>query len=171
MAHIYLIEGPVGAGKSTFATQLRIRHPAPRLNLDDWMVTLFRPDRPAVGMRDWYVARKARCIEQIWKVTRELMASNTSVILELGLLYQQSRLEFYERMELEGYSFTVFVLDASRDTRRERVRARNRQKGETFSMEVPDQIFELASDQWESVDELECMGRDIRFVSTEDGMG
>ena len=46
MARIHLIEGPVGAGKSTFAAQLSGTYAAPHLALDDWMATLFVPDRP-----------------------------------------------------------------------------------------------------------------------------
>ena len=35
MARIHLIEGPVGAGKSTFAAQLSGTYAAPHLALDD----------------------------------------------------------------------------------------------------------------------------------------
>jgi hypothetical protein len=33
-------------------------------------------------------------------------------------------------------------------------------------MEVPLAFFELASDRWEPLDEDECRGRDVHFVST-----
>jgi predicted kinase len=161
-----LIEGPVGAGKSTMAAQLSERHAAPRLILDDWMARLFRPDRPATGVMEWYAERKDRCIEQIWKVTCGLIDAGTDAVLELGLIHQQSRQQFYDRMDAAGYSFTVYVLDAPREVRRERVRERNRQKGETFAMEVPDAFFEIASDMWEPPDEDESAGRDMRFLST-----
>ena len=39
VATIHLIEGPVGAGKSTFAARLSVAHEAPHLNLDEWIVT------------------------------------------------------------------------------------------------------------------------------------
>ena len=44
---VHLVIGPVGAGKSTYVRQLVQQHPrAVPLNLDDWMATLFSPDRP-----------------------------------------------------------------------------------------------------------------------------
>ena len=68
MSTLHLIEGPVGAGKSTYAAQLGIATGAAHLNLDEWMVTLFRPDRPESDFLAWYGERKERCIEQIWLV-------------------------------------------------------------------------------------------------------
>ena len=167
MAHIHLIEGPVGAGKSTFASQLTKRYDGPQLILDDWMTTLFKPDRPTTGVVEWYVERKDRCIDQIWKLTCGLIEAGTDVILELGLIQRHSRQHLYDRVDVAGYKLTVYVLDASREVRRKRVRERNRQKSETFSMEVPDHIFEMASDMWEPLDDSECAGRDVRFISTE----
>ncbi len=168
MARIHLIEGPVGAGKSTFAAQLNKRHAAPRLILDDWMARLFRPDRPAFGVMEWYGERKDRCIEQIWKLACEIVETGCDVVLELGLVQQHLRQQILDRVDAAGYDLTVYVIDASRETRRERVRARNRERGETYSMDVPDAMFEMASDIWEPVDDSECFGRDVRFISTDD---
>src|SRR5688500_9099140 len=50
MARVHLIIGPVGSGKSTFALQLARERGALRLNLDEWMALLFRPDRPETGL-------------------------------------------------------------------------------------------------------------------------
>ena len=167
MPQMHLIEGPVGAGKSTFALQLSKHHAAPRLILDDWMATLFRPDRPTIGVVEWYVERKQRCIDQIWKLSCGLIKSGADVVLELGLIDKQSRERFYARVDAAGYSFKIYVLDAARETRRERVIERNQQRGETFSMEVPEHFFEMASDMWEAPDELESAKRDIQFLFTE----
>ncbi len=169
MARIHLVEGPVGAGKSTFAASLRARHAAPHLALDAWMATLFGPDRPATGWVDWYLERKDRCLEQIWAVTRQIVESGGDVVLELGLVQRRSRESLYSRVDAEAYEMTVYVLDAPREVRRERVRARNLQKGTTFSMEVPDRVFEMASDMWEPPDEVECRDRDIRLIKVGDG--
>ena len=165
MAHVHLIEGPVGSGKSTFARTLSARHAAPRLILDDWMTTLFRPDRPDANVMQWYIERKQRCIDQIFKVARDVVTAGSDVVLELGLIEQSSRLAMYDRLDAAACAYTVYVLDAPRDVRRERVRTRNRERGETFAMEVPDAFFELASDLWQAPDEFECEGRDVRFIA------
>jgi predicted kinase len=167
MARIFLIEGPVGAGKSTFALQLSNRHAGPCLILDDWMATLFRPDRPSTGVMEWYIERKDRCIEQIWKLTRDLIEAGTDVILELGLIRERDRQRLYGLVDAAAYDLTIYVLDASREIRRERVQNRNRTKGDTFSMDVPDDFFEFASDMWEPLEDFECRNRDVRFLSTD----
>lgn len=166
MAHLHLIIGPVGAGKSTFALQLSREHRAVRLTLDDWMAQLYGADeRPAVGRIEWYVERRDRCLAQIWKLTQQLCAVGTHVVLELGLIQRKEREAFYARVDEAGLGLTVYVLDAPREVRRERVLRRNQEKGETFSMEVPPYFFELASDMWEPPQDDECQEREVRFAS------
>ena len=113
----------------------------------------------------WYVERKHRCIEQIWNLTCDLIDTGTNAILELGLVQSQDREDLYSRVDSSGYELKVYVLEASEDVRRQRVRDRNETKGETFKMEVPDEIFELASSMWQAPDDAECSERDIQFVA------
>ena len=167
MAFVHLVEGPVGAGKSTFSSQLSKEHRAPRLILDDWMATLFRSDRPATGIVEWYLERKDRCIEQIWKLGCEIMETGSDVILELGLIKKVDRQRMYDRVDAAGYDLKIYVLDAPREVRRDRIQQRNNAKGPTYSMEVSAQIFEMASDLWEPIDDTECGGHEVKFISTE----
>jgi len=164
MATIHLIEGPVGAGKSTFAAQLSLTHAAVHLNLDEWMVTLFRPDRPESDFMEWYAERKQRCINQLWRVTCDLVDAGSDAVLELGLVQTSARDDFYRRVDIEGYQLKVYVLETPEDVRRERVRERNKQQGETFKMEVSDEIFELANRAWQAPDAIESRERDIEFI-------
>lgn len=164
MAKVILIEGPVGAGKSTFSEDLSQKVDAPHINLDSWMARLFRPDRPVTGTIEWYVERKKRCVEQIWDVALQVLNSKCDVILELGLVQSESRREMYERIKESGHEVLVYVLDAPREERKERVRYRNLNKGSTYSMEVPDEIFEIASDMWEEPIDIECEEQDVIFV-------
>lgn len=164
MATIHLIEGPVGAGKSTHAVRLAAELGAPRLDLDDWFVTLFSPDRPADGFVDWYLDRKRRCLEQIWHVTEAILDVDPHVVLELGLVGRADRAAFYERVDAADYDLDIRILDVPVDDRRERVRARNRNAGATFKMAVPDGIFDMADRAWEPPDDAECRVRRIRFI-------
>lgn len=161
---VHLVVGPVGAGKSTLALRLASEHGAVRFVLDEWMTELFSPDRPEHGAVEWYVERAARSVERIWAVALRIVETGTSVVLELGLLRREERERFYERLDDAGVAWTTHVIDAPRDVRRERVRERNRAKGATFSMLVPNDVFELASDLWEPPSASECEGRDVRFV-------
>ncbi len=164
---IHLIIGPVGAGKSTFARQLASERAALRLTLDAWMAVLFSADRPSQSVMPWYLERSARCIEQIWTTARDMIELCADVVLEIGLIQSSERVKFYRRVDEAKLAMTVYVLDAAREVRRERVEERNRSRGVTFSMVVLPAIFELASDLWESPDAVECEGRDVRFIFTD----
>src|SRR5688572_3565878 len=133
MPKIYLVVGPVGAGKSTFALALAREHRALRLTLDEWMTALFSPDRPDEGVMPWYVERSRRCVDLIWKLTRELISAGTNVVLEIGLIQRPDREKLYRRVDEAGVALEIYVLDAPREVRRERVERRNRERGDTFS--------------------------------------
>lgn len=153
---IHIIIGPVGAGKSTFALELAAQQRAVRLTLDQWMATLFGDDvRPSIGRIAWYQERTRRCLDQIFELTRQLDAVGTNLILEVGLVQRDSRWGFFDRLDAAHLAFVVYVVDADREVRRERVRRRNHERGETFSMEVPDDVFEIASDMWQPPNEAE----------------
>lgn len=163
---IHLVIGPVGAGKSTFVRQLVQQHRAVPLNLDDWMATLFSPDRPdaAADVMAWYVPRTLRCLAQIWKTAEAVLDAGGTVVLEVGLIQQHQRDAFYARMGPWADAMVVHVLDAPREVRRKRVERRNAEQGATFSMVVPPHIFELASDLWQPPGDAECAERLVVFV-------
>lgn len=162
-AQLHLIIGPVGAGKSTFARALGAKHRAVLLILDDWMAQLFGADeRPAIGRIEWYLERRDRCLEQIWKLTAALCEVGTRVVLEIGLIRRDERAAFYRRVDDAGHDLAVYLLDAPRALRRERVLLRNKEQGETFAQVVPLEFFERASDLWEPPDEEEARERAIR---------
>jgi predicted kinase len=171
MPTVHLIEGPVGAGKSTYASALARRNNGVHIALDEWFAALFSPDRPAGDVVPWYMARKERLLAHIWSHSRRILASGTDVILELGLIQRQGRVAFGRQIQEEGYELVVHVLDAPLEVRRERVQRRNVEKGATFAMVVPDQVFEMASKLWEAPDDVECSEYAVTFVpaSADDG--
>lgn len=162
---VHLVIGPVGAGKTSFVGQLCRDRSAVGFNLDAWMAQLFGDDpRPAEGRIEWYVERRDRCIEQIWSVARDVLGEGLDVVLEIGMIARADRAAFYQRVAGCGRGLVVYVLDAPRDVRRQRVVRRNQDRGETFAMEVPLPFFELASDMWEPPGDDERSGRDVRDV-------
>ena len=165
MPRIHLVIGPVGAGKSTFASTLSHKHGALRLTLDEWMATLFRPDRPQQDVIPWYTERAERCLSQIQRVASAALAVGVDCVLEVGLIRQAERAAFYERLQGQSIAYTVYLLDAPRETRRQRVMARNLEQGPTFSMVVPPEVFELASDLWEPPDESERRSQGMHCIA------
>lgn len=95
----------------------------------------------------------------------DILGVGHDVVLELGLVEFASRERFYALVESAGYELTIYLLDAPRDVRREWVRQRNREKGPTYAMEVPDAFFELASDRWDPINGTEQERCDVRVVS------
>jgi predicted kinase len=166
---VHLIEGPVGAGKSTYALALAARTGGVHIALDAWFATLFSPDRPAADVLPWYVARKERVLALIWTHSQALLAAGVDVILELGLIQREPRMDFCRGVQAGGFELVMHELDAPRELRRARVQQRNEQQGVTFSMVVPPAIFELASDLWEPADALERREYAVEQVSTAPG--
>ena len=164
---VHLVVGPVGAGKSTYATSLASERRALRLTLDAWMVRLFSSDRPVEGVVPWYVERAERCVDQIWETARAVAELGMDVVLEVGLVRRNERERFYALVDASALELTIHVLDAVREVRRRRVEERNRARGATFSMVVPPEIFELASDLYEPVEDVETRERRTRRVRTD----
>jgi predicted kinase len=93
-------------------------------------------------------------------MTRQLVAVDTPVVLEIGLIRRGEREAFYRRVEDAGFELTIHLLDADRDVRRERVMRRNQEDG--VVQVVPLELFEMASDLWEAPDDIELSARDVR---------
>lgn len=167
MPIVHLIEGPVGAGKSTFSAALAPRTQGVHIALDEWFVTLFSPDRPAGDFVPWYIERKERLLGLIWSHSRRLLASGRDVVLELGLIQRERRIEFCRKVKDEGFELVVHILDAPLEIRRERVRRRNTERGSTYSMVVPEHVFEMASKLWEAPDNAECSEFGVAFVTSD----
>lgn len=152
---VHLLIGPVGAGKTTYAWARVARSPMVLLDLDAWMVRLFGSDpRPPRDVVTWYLERRDRCRRLIWDLTLNAVDCAADVLLEIGLVGQQERTTFYEQVRAEGLALRVYLVDASRDVRRERVAQRNRLPG-PFAQIVPPEFFERASDAWEPPSESE----------------
>jgi predicted kinase len=169
MSKVHLIEGPVGAGKSRYASNLARQILGIHIALDAWFACLYSADRLSSDFVPWYLERKERLIALIWRHSRNCLASGTDVILELGLIQQQGRIAFGRQVQNEGFELLVHVLDAPLEVRRERVQRRNVEKGPTFAMVVPDHVFDIASKLWEAPDDDECAVYTVTFVNSSNG--
>lgn len=164
MAQIHLVLGPVGAGKSTYAQALKTSEPAAFFDLDEWMAQLFGDDpRPDSNRMEWYLERRDRVLKLIWQTALQVLEAGGDVILELGLIRRRDRDAFFGQVSLHEFPVTMHLLDAPRELRRARVVARNAEKGPTFSMTVPLEVFEMASDMWEPLAPDELEGHTVHY--------
>lgn len=154
-SRLHLLIGPVGAGKSTYARQKAARTSALFLDLDTFMVRLYGADaRPKENVIDWYLERRERCRELLWDVALDVLRCRIDVFLEIGLLATVEREAFYARVRDEGIRLAVYLVDAPRAVRKERIIQRNLSAG-PFTQVVPLEFFERASDAWQPPSESE----------------
>jgi predicted kinase len=154
-ADIHLVIGSTGAGKSTYARQLAERVGGVRFAIDEWMLELFGPDRPDDAGYDFYAPRIARCTAMIWSITQALARVHTPVVLEIGLTERAAREAFYAQVAAAGLQLKLHCLDAPAALRWQRVEARNRERGATFSLLVSRDMFEFVEQMWQPPDATE----------------
>jgi predicted kinase len=139
---VHLICGGLGAGKSTYGVALAERSGGLCLSTDQWMATLFHPDRPPAHGFEWALDRMLRCEAQMWLVAEVLLARGMVVVFDSGLPRREDRDRWRWRALERGATPKLHYLDVDVDLRRERVRSRNVDRGPTFAFEVSDAMFD-----------------------------
>ncbi len=146
---IHLICGSTGAGKTTYANQLRRQLGALPLAIDDWMVTLFAPDTPPQMSWPWIEERVLRCERQILATALDLARTGVPSILDLGLQRFDQRRRVAERAAAAGVCVRLHFLDIDATERWRRVEQRNEQQGETFRVKVTRPMFDFIETIWQ----------------------
>ncbi len=87
MATLHIIQGFLGAGKSTFSRQLATQTNALHLNPDDWCMRLFKPEEYESQWEKCF----AQTLEILWQKTEEALKSGQDVIFDCGFWNRESR--------------------------------------------------------------------------------
>src|SRR5580704_14472468 len=98
MPTVHLICGSTGAGKTTYANALSRRIKGIRFSIDEWIGTLFLPDRPAPSTLEWAVERMDRCERQMWTIADQLIARSVDIVFDWGLSTFAQRDRFRTRI-------------------------------------------------------------------------
>ena len=146
---IHLVCGSTGAGKTTYANELRQKLGALHLSIDDWMVTLFAPDTPPQPSWPWIEERVRRCERQIVVTALDLARSGVPSVLDLGLQQADQRRRVAERATAAGVGVRLHFLDVDATERWRRVEARNEQQGETYRVKVTRPMFDFIETIWQ----------------------
>ena len=165
MASIHMICGPVGAGKTTYATRLAKELGAVRFSIDDWISNLFFADKPEPLTYEWAVARAKRCEAQILVVSQSILKLGTDVIWDMGFMERDQRDRILGGIADISHSVRLHVLDAPANVRRKRVQQRNVAKPEGYIIEVTDEIFDFMERRSVAVSSDEAT--DIIHISTD----
>lgn len=157
-ATLHVIFGPSGAGKTTYAHAFARREKAVAFILDEWMARLFAPDMPEKIEYEWMVERVGRCEAQIWSVAAGVLATGTSVILDIGLMRRADRARVREIAEATELPLQFHYVTAPPEVRRARVAERNVVRGENFAIEVTPEMFEFVEGVFETPEPSELEG-------------
>jgi predicted kinase len=157
-ATLNVIFGPCGAGKTTYAHAFARREKAVAFILDDWMARMFGPDMPEPLQYDWMIERVGRCEAQIWSLAAAVIATGTSVILDIGLMRRADRDRVRQIAEGAGLALQFHFVTAPADARRARVLERNEVRGESFAIEVTPDLFDFIEGVYEAPEPDELAG-------------
>jgi predicted kinase len=149
-ATLNVIFGPSGAGKTTYANAFARREGAVAFVLDEWMARLYGPDIPAQVEYPWLVERVGRCEAQIWSTAAAVMATGTSVILDLGLMRKADRDRIREIAEAVELPLQWHYVTAPQEARRARVAERTQVHGKSFALQVTPDMFEFVEGVFEA---------------------
>lgn len=146
---IHLVCGSTGAGKTTYAHELRRELGALHLSIDDWMVTLFAPDASPQPNWSWIEERVLRCQRQIVMTALQAAGQDVPSILDLGLQRIDQRRRVAEQAASAGIAVRLHFLDVDAPERWRRVERRNEQRGESFRVKVTRPMFDFIETIWQ----------------------
>jgi predicted kinase len=135
---LHLMCGLPGSGKTTTARRIAAATGAVRLAPDEWLIAL-RLDHMSDGPR-------ARVEELQWALAQELLAADTSVILEAGFWSRRERDAMRGRARELGVRVRLWFLDVAFAERWRRIDARNH--------DLPPDCFAVTHDELASYDEM-----------------
>lgn len=148
---IHLIVGNTGAGKTTYANQLKVKTKGIIFSIDTWNAVLFLPDKGENDGISWFLERIERSEAMIQKLILQLNESNIDAILDLGLSKITHRAKFIEFAKQHKIKYQLHYLDVSKEIRRERIQKRNKEQGDTFEFNVTDENFEFMETWFEKL--------------------
>jgi predicted kinase len=145
----HLVCGSTGAGKTTYSLGLTERLNGVHFSIDEWMVGLFGKDKPEPLSFAWVTERVERCEQQIGRMAARCARSGVAPVLDLSFYRADHRASFAALAGQSGFSVKLHFLDVPAAERWNRVKARNETRGDTFSFDVSQAMFDFMEKLWE----------------------
>ncbi len=120
MANVWMTCGKICSGKSTYARELRRRHHAAVLSVDEITLALFGPE-PG-DMLDEYVQRAET---YLYQKSVELVETGINVVLDWGFWTKRERDEAREFYAAHGIACYFHYLEIGEEEWRRRIEKRN----------------------------------------------
>jgi len=161
MSKIHLVFGAQGAGKTSYSKALAKETKAVHFSIDEWMWKLYGADLPKPLNISWIMERVDRCEKLIWDMTKRISASGSVVILDLGFTKHEKRKQFKQLAASLNIETQLHYIKAPLTLRRQRVRERNLQKGDTYTFKVTAGMFDFMEREFQFPTETELMGAKV----------
>jgi predicted kinase len=161
---IHLILGNTGAGKTTYAQELKKKVQGVIFSVDHWNNTLFMADKQLTDGVDWFLERIARGDTMIRSLVKQLEEAGVDSILDLGFAKEERRANFCNFAKANSFNYQLHFLDIPKEIRRQRVVQRNTNKGDTFQFEVSNADFEFMETWFERPTDKELVGANLITV-------
>ena len=120
MSKLYLIQGFLGAGKTTFARQLSAQTGAIVLNPDESCLAFYAPQEYET---DWNRCF-AQTVERLWAEAQQYLYAGQDVIFDMGFWSRASRDEAREKARKWGVECILYYLYAPDEVLLQRLSAR-----------------------------------------------
>ena len=155
---IHMICGLTGAGKSTYAEQLRQDLKAVRFSIDDWNARLFFMDRDPSSDFNWFYDRVQRCCAQMRDTAEQVLDTGTPVVFDCGFTDRKEQKIFYDWAESLGHRVILHFIDVDSETRWSRTQHRNHEQGATYKIHVTREMFDFMEGIWQAPEDDELPG-------------
>ena len=159
---VYIVGGLPGAGKTTYSKKLGKEKNAIVFSTDVWMSDLFWMDQAPGEDAQWALERTARCEKRMVQTCIELAEIGVSSILDIGFVNLKWRQKTYAVLDSANVPFEIHFLDVDRPTRWERVQRRNKEKGESYSFEVTEEMLDFMDKVYDPIETDEMNGRLVK---------
>ncbi len=120
-AHVVLLCGTTGSGKTTLGRRLEHTLPAVRFNVDDWMIALFGQHMPRAVFDERFALIQGR----LWDVAERLLALGVHVVLDYGFWRRGERIAAARKARAAGATPLLVYLDAPGPVLEQRLARRN----------------------------------------------
>ena len=101
------------------------------------------------------IARIARCEAQMWVIVEQAAALGASCVIDCGFSRAEHRSRWVALAQAASTRVRLHHLAVDAAERWRRVQVRNRERGETYRLEVTREMFDFVETLWEPPDEAE----------------
>lgn len=152
---LHIIVGNTGAGKTTYAQNLKQASNAVLFSIDEWNNTLFMADKTPNDGLDWLLERIERNENMIMALIKQLEQANIDSLLDLGFSKFEHREKFKKFAIQNNFESKIHFIDLDKQTRKNRITKRNIEQGDSYQFEVSDADFEFMETWFETPTESE----------------